>query len=57
MTPRLLLLFVTAATVPALAETLPVLTLTRSGGNVQLSWPKSATEWMPCVSNDLPPGE
>ena len=24
---------------------------------MQLSWPKSATEWMPCVSNDLASGD
>jgi hypothetical protein len=58
ITLRLLLLIVgTVAIVPVAAELLPVLTLTRSGGNVQLSWPTSATDWMPCVSNDLAPGE
>ena len=58
ITQRLLLIFVfTAAAVHVAAEPLPVLTLTRMGGNVQLSWPKSATDWMPCVSNDLAPGE
>lgn len=54
----LLFLFVVTATdLTAAAESLPVLTLTRSGDSVQLSWPKSATDWMPCVSNDLAPGE
>lgn len=36
---------------------LPQLSITRSGANIFLSWPASASDWMPCWSDDLSPAD
>lgn len=38
---------------PGSSGPLPQLSVTRTGSNVVLSWPASATDWMPCWSADL----
>ena len=37
----------------AFADTLPVLSVSRSGANLQLSWPATAADWMPCAASDI----
>lgn len=46
-------LFLIAFAASAFADTLPVLSVARSGGNLQLSWPATAADWMPCAASDL----
>lgn len=41
----------------AQAASVPTLTITQSGANVQLSWPASATDWMLCSRDDLASGD
>ena len=45
------------AVAATLADTTPVLSISRSGGTIQLSWPASASDWMPCAANDLSQAE
>lgn len=48
-----LLAMLLSAVAPAIADTVPVLSLSQAGGNLRLSWPFVAADWMLCASGDV----